>query len=61
VIHGPVIKRKGIVMNNSSTNAAVEVRRPAVLRRLRCAAVTAVALLGPFAVAVIETAGWRTP
>jgi hypothetical protein len=49
-------------MNSSSTTTAVEVRRTALLMRcLRFAAVTAIAVLGPVGLAVVETAGIYHP
>jgi hypothetical protein len=50
-------------MNSSSTTPTThEPRRTAsLLRRLRCAAVTAIAVLGPVGLAIVETAGLGHP
>jgi hypothetical protein len=45
-------------MNSSSTTRTVGKGRTAVLiRRVRCVAVTAIAVLGPLGFLVVETAG----
>jgi hypothetical protein len=55
------ISPKGIAMNSSSTTEMQPGRTASLLRRLRCAAVMAVAVLGPVGFAIVETASVGHP